>query len=163
MNVDQRNTKPPAESGRPEVIIYTDGACKGNPGPGGWGAWLSSGMHEKELSGGESQTTNQRMELTAAIEALSALTKPCAVVLYTDSKYVLEGITSWINGWKRNGWKNSARQPVKNADLWQKLDEAAARHDIEWRWVKGHSGDLGNERADALANAGAALFVTAAP
>jgi len=163
MNVDQPNPKPPAESGRPEVIIYTDGACKGNPGPGGWGAWLSSGMHEKELSGGESQTTNQRMELTAAIEALSALTKPCAVVLYTDSKYVLEGITSWINGWKRNGWKNSARQPVKNADLWQTLDEAAARHDIEWRWVKGHSGDLGNERADALANAGAALFVTAAP
>jgi ribonuclease HI len=161
MHVDQRSPKPPAESGRPQVTIYTDGACKGNPGPGGWGAWLSSGIHEKELSGGEPHTTNQRMELTAAIEALSALTKPCAVVLYTDSKYVLEGITSWINGWKRNGWKNSAKQPVKNADLWQRLDEAAARHVMEWRWVKGHSGDLGNERADALANAGAAQHAIA--
>jgi ribonuclease HI len=162
MNVNQPSRRTPAESSRPQVVIYTDGACKGNPGPGGWGAWLGSGIHEKELFGGDPQTTNQRMELTAAIEALTALTKPCAVVLYTDSKYVLEGITRWINGWKRNGWKNAAKQPVKNADLWQTLDEASARHEIEWRWVKGHSGDLGNERADALANAGAALFVTGA-
>jgi len=162
MTVTQ-SSQNPAESGRPEVVIYTDGACKGNPGPGGWGAWLRSGAHEKQLSGGDSQTTNQRMELTAAIEALSALTKPCSVVLYTDSKYVLEGITSWIFGWKRNGWKNSAKQPVKNADLWRALDERAARHVIDWRWVKGHSGDFGNERADALANAGAARFTGSAP
>lgn len=141
----------------PEVVIYTDGACKGNPGPGGWGAWLRSGEHEKELSGGEPLTTNQRMELTAAIEALTALTRPSRVVLYTDSRYVLGGITSWIQGWKRNGWKNSAKAPVKNADLWRALDAAAARHTIEWRWVKGHAGDVGNERADTLANAGAAV------
>jgi len=144
---------------RPQVLIYTDGACKGNPGPGGWGVWLRSGGHEKELSGSEALTTNQRMELTAAIEALSALTKPCSVVLYTDSKYVQNGITSWIVGWKRNGWKTTAKQPVKNAELWQALDAAAARHDVEWRWVKGHAGDPGNERADALANAGAALAI----
>lgn len=144
-----------AVSDRPHVVIYTDGACKGNPGPGGWGVWLRSGGHERELSGGEILTTNQRMELTAAIKALSALTKPCSVVLYTDSKYVLDGITGWINGWKRNGWQTAAKQPVKNADLWQQLDAATARHDVEWRWVKGHAGDLGNERADALANAGA--------
>jgi ribonuclease HI len=142
---------------RPKVVVYTDGACKGNPGPGGWGAWLLSGGREKELSGGEALTTNQRMELTAAIAALSALTKPCSVMLYTDSKYVMDGITGWINGWKRNGWKTAAKQPVKNADLWQALDAAVARHEIEWRWVKGHSGDPGNERADALANTGAAL------
>jgi ribonuclease HI len=141
----------------PDVVIYTDGACKGNPGPGGWGAWLRSGGHEKELSGGEPLTTNQRMELTAAIQALSALTRPSTVVLYTDSRYVLGGITSWITGWKRNGWKNSAKAPVKNADLWRALDEVAARHRVEWRWVKGHAGDVGNERADALANAGAAV------
>lgn len=145
-------------TGEPDVVIYTDGACKGNPGPGGWGAWLRSGEHEKELSGGEPLTTNQRMELTAAIEALTALTRPSTVVLYTDSRYVLGGITSWIQGWKRNGWKNSAKQPVKNADLWRALDAAAARHTIDWRWVKGHAGDVGNERADALANAGAARF-----
>lgn len=145
-------------TGEPEVVIYTDGACKGNPGPGGWGAWLRSGEHEKELSGGEPLTTNQRMELTAAIEALTALTRPSTVVLYTDSRYVLGGITSWIQGWKRNGWKNSAKQPVKNADLWRALDAAAERHTIDWRWVKGHAGDVGNERADALANAGAARF-----
>ncbi len=144
---------------RPHVVIYTDGACKGNPGPGGWGAWLRSGVHERELFGGETLTTNQRMELTAAVEALSALTKPCSVVLHTDSKYVLDGITSWINGWKRNGWKTSAKQAVKNADLWQALDAAIAGHHVAWKWVKGHSGDLGNERADALANAGAALSV----
>jgi ribonuclease HI len=139
---------------RPDVVLYTDGACKGNPGPGGWGAWLRSGDHEKELCGGEVPTTNQRMELTAAIEGLNALTKPCRVELYTDSKYVMNGITGWINGWKRNGWMTSGKQPVKNADLWQALDVAVARHEIEWRWVKGHSGDPGNERADALANAG---------
>jgi ribonuclease HI len=148
----------PVEPQRPSVVIYTDGACKGNPGRGGWGAWLSYGDHEKELFGGEQLTTNQRMELTGAIQGLAALTKPCDVVLYTDSTYVIKGITEWIKGWKRNGWKNSARQPVKNAELWQQLDTEAARHTIEWRWVKGHSGDIGNERADALANAGAALF-----
>ena len=148
----------PAAADRPRVVIYTDGACKGNPGPGGWGAWLRSGTHERELSGGESQTTNQRMELMAAIEALSALTKPCAVVLHTDSRYLLNGITSWINAWKRNGWRTSAKQPVKNADLWQALDTATARHHIEWHWVKGHSGELGNERADALATAAATVF-----
>lgn len=151
-----------AATDRPIVVIYTDGACKGNPGPGGWGVWLSSGVHEKELYGGEVLTTNQRMELTAAIKALTALTKPSSVVLYTDSRYVMGGITSWITGWKRNGWKTSAKQPVKNADLWQALDAARGRHDVEWRWVKGHSGDLGNERADALANAGAALALTQA-
>lgn len=145
-----------AGTARPHVVIYTDGACKGNPGPGGWGAWLRSGDHQKELFGGEVLTTNQRMELTAAIQAFSALTKPCRVTLYSDSRYVLDGITSWIKGWKRNGWRNSAKQPVKNADLWQALDAASAGHEVEWRWVKGHAGDLGNERADALANAGAA-------
>ncbi len=145
---------------RPSVVIYTDGACKGNPGPGGWGVWMSNGAHERELSGGAVATTNQRMELTAAIEALSALKRPCDVVLYTDSKYVLNGITSWINGWKRNGWKNSAKQPVKNADLWRALDIAASLHTVDWRWVRGHAGDPGNERADALANAGAAEFAS---
>jgi ribonuclease HI len=149
MNADEPAQDPP-------VLIYTDGSCKGNPGPGGWGVWLRSGEHEKELFGGEPVTTNQRMELTAAVQALSALTRPCAVVLYTDSRYVMDGITKWINGWKRNGWLTTAKQPVKNADLWQALDAARARHDVEWRWVKGHSGDEGNERADALANAGAA-------
>ncbi len=149
MNVDEG-------AGPRPVLIYTDGSCKGNPGPGGWGVWLRSGGHEKELFGGEPVTTNQRMELTAAVQALSALKRPCAVVLYTDSRYVMEGITKWINGWKRNGWLTAAKQPVKNADLWQALDAARARHEVDWRWVKGHSGDEGNERADALANAGAA-------
>ncbi len=143
---------------RPEVTIYTDGACKGNPGPGGWGVWLSTGEHEKELFGGEAHTTNQRMELTAAIRALTALNRPCRVLLYTDSRYVLDGITRWIKGWKRNGWVNSAKQPVKNADLWRELDAATQRHTIDWQWVKGHAGDPGNERADALANAGAAEY-----
>ncbi|HEY3738039.1 MAG TPA: ribonuclease HI [Jatrophihabitans sp.] len=142
-----------------DVLIYTDGACKGNPGPGGWGVWLrwssqDGGEHAKELSGGEAHTTNQRMELTAATEALRALKRPCDVVLYTDSKYVLDGITKWIHGWKKNGWKTSGKQPVKNDDLWKALDEAAAPHRIDWRWVKGHAGDEGNERADALANEG---------
>ena len=159
MSVHPPSPAPAAEQGRATVVIYTDGSCKGNPGPGGWGVWLSSGSHEKELFGGEPQTTNQRMELTAAIEALTALNRPCSVVLYTDSRYVLQGITSWIHGWKRNGWQSSAKQPVKNADLWRRLDEAAAGHAIDWRWVKGHSGDAGNERADALANDGAALVM----
>ncbi|MEO9138580.1 MAG: ribonuclease HI [Jatrophihabitans sp.] len=137
------------------VVIYTDGACKGNPGRGGWGAWLRIGTHERELFGGELQTTNNRMELTAVIEALSALKRPCEVVLYTDSQYVRQGITAWIENWKRSGWLTTARKPVKNDDLWKALDAAAQRHTIDWRWVKGHAGDVGNERADALANKGA--------
>ena len=140
-----------------EVVIYTDGACKGNPGPGGWGAWLRSGAHERELSGGEKQTTNNRMELTAVIEALNALNRPCRVTLFTDSEYVRNGITKWIHGWKSRGWVTADKKPVKNAELWQALDAAAARHRVDWRWVRGHAGDAGNERADALANAGCAL------
>jgi ribonuclease HI len=140
----------------PPVVIYTDGACKGNPGPGGWGAWLRSGTHERELSGGEAETTNNRMELTAVIEALKTLTRPCTVELFTDSQYVRQGITQWIHNWKRRGWTTAEKKPVKNADLWRSLDEEAARHSIEWRWVKGHAGDVGNEKADALANLGAA-------
>ncbi|ODV08587.1 MAG: ribonuclease HI [Rubrivivax sp. SCN 70-15] len=138
----------------PEVVIYTDGACKGNPGPGGWGAWLKSGEHEKELWGGEPLTTNNRMELTAVIEALASLKKRCHVTLYTDSEYVRNGITSWIHGWKARGWKTADRKPVKNIELWQRLDALAATHDVTWRWVKGHAGDPGNERADLLANRG---------
>ena len=139
-----------------EVVIYTDGACKGNPGPGGWGAWLKSGATEKELFGGELNTTNNRMELTAVIEGLAALKRPCKVVLYLDSQYVRMGITEWIRGWKAKGWRTSTKQPVKNVELWQKLDKLVAEggHAIEWRWVKGHSGDPGNERADMLANKG---------
>ncbi|HET6724766.1 MAG TPA: ribonuclease HI [Gammaproteobacteria bacterium] len=136
------------------VVIYTDGACRGNPGPGGWGALLSANGREKALYGGEPQTTNNRMELTAAIEALKALKKPCEVAFYTDSKYVRDGITSWLANWKRRGWKTAARTAVKNADLWRELDAQASRHDIEWHWVKGHAGTPGNERADALANKG---------
>ncbi|MGO8882388.1 MAG: ribonuclease HI [Streptosporangiaceae bacterium] len=137
------------------VDIYTDGACSGNPGPGGWGAVLRCGGHTKELRGGESlATTNNRMELMAAIRALESLTRPAAVRLHTDSSYVRNGITGWLHGWKRNGWRTAARQPVKNADLWQRLDAAAARHDVQWIWVKGHAGNPGNERADALANRG---------
>ncbi len=144
-------------AGDPIVEIYTDGACSGNPGPGGWGAVLRYGSHERELHGGEApETTNNRMELTAAIEALDALTRPSTVVLHTDSTYVRGGITSWLAGWKRNGWRTADKKPVKNADLWQRLDTAAARHDVEWRWVKGHAGDPGNERADQLANVGMA-------
>ena len=137
-----------------KIEIYTDGACKGNPGPGGWGAWLVAGEHQKELFGGEPNTTNNRMELRAVIEALAALKRPCEIVLYTDSQYVQKGISEWIHGWKARGWKTAAREPVKNADLWQALDTAQARHKIEWRWVKGHAGHVGNERADALANRG---------
>ena len=139
------------------VDIYTDGACSGNPGPGGWGAVLSYGKHERELYGGESgQTTNNRMELMAAIQALEALTRPAVVRLHTDSTYVRNGITKWMLAWQRNGWKTSDRQPVKNADLWQRLQAAVDRHEVEWLWVKGHAGDVGNERADALANRGVA-------
>ena len=139
-----------------KVVIYTDGACKGTPGPGGWGVFLKSGMHEKELWGGEAVTTNNRMELVAVIEALSALKRPCEVMLFLDSEYVRKGITEWIHGWKAKGWKTAAKQPVKNADLWQRLDAlvSGGGHKIEWKWVKGHAGDPGNERADALANRG---------
>jgi len=137
-----------------KVEIYTDGACRGNPGPGGWGALLLAGGKEKELCGGESETTNNRMELLAAIEGLTALTRPCSVVLYTDSVYVQKGITEWLANWKARGWKTAAKKPVKNDDLWRRLDEVAAQHEIEWRWVKGHAGNPGNERADELANQG---------
>lgn len=136
---------------KPNVVIYTDGACSGNPGPGGWGAILMSGPHRKELSGAEVQTTNNRMELMAAIEALGALKKPSEVELWTDSAYVRDGITKWIKGWKRNGWQTADKKPVKNADLWQALDSARARHTIEWHWLKGHAGHPENERADELA------------
>ena len=138
------------------VVIYTDGACKGNPGPGGWGAMLTSGGTLKELFGGELGTTNNRMEMTAVIEALAVLKRPCSVTLYLDSEYVRKGITEWISGWKARGWRTAAKQPVKNVDLWQKLDAlvSSGGHTIQWRWVKGHAGDPGNERADALANMG---------
>ena len=136
-------------SGR--VTIWTDGACSGNPGPGGWGAVLRYGAHEKELKGGEPLTTNNRMELTAAIEALESLKRPCAVSLHTDSQYLRGGVTAWLTGWKRNGWRTAGRKPVKNEDLWRRLDAAAGRHHVEWIWVKGHAGDEHNERADRLA------------
>ena len=134
-----------------EVEIFTDGACKGNPGPGGWAAVIRSGAREKELSGGEPLTTNNRMELLAAIRGLEALKRPCRVALYTDSIYVRDGITKWIHGWKRNGWKTADRKPVKNAELWQELVDAAAPHRVDWHWVKGHAGHPENERADRLA------------
>jgi ribonuclease HI len=137
-----------------KVDIYTDGACKGNPGLGGWGAWLVAGENQKELFGGERDTTNNRMELTAVIEALSALRRPCDIVIHTDSQYVQKGISEWIHGWKKRGWKTAAREPVKNVDLWQALDAAQQLHRIQWRWVRGHSGHIGNERADELANRG---------
>jgi ribonuclease HI len=136
------------------VTIHTDGACSGNPGPGGWGALLAWRGHERELLGGEAHTTNNRMELMAAIVALETLKRPMEVALYTDSTYVKNGITQWLPGWKRNGWRTKAKAPVKNADLWQRLETAAERHTVDWRWVKGHAGDPGNERADALARAG---------
>ena len=134
-----------------KVEIATDGACKGNPGPGGWGALIRAGGTEKELSGGEALTTNNRMELMAAIEGLNALKRPCHVMLSTDSRYVMDGLTKWIKGWQKNGWKTAARQPVKNADLWQALLDAAKPHRVEWTWVKGHAGHPDNERADRLA------------
>jgi ribonuclease HI len=137
-----------------EVVIYTDGACSGNPGPGGWGVLMQFGEHEKELKGGETSTTNNRMELLAAIEALEALKRPCHIDLHTDSTYLRDGITKWIVNWKRNGWKTAAKKPVKNVDLWLRLEAAIARHQINWHWVKGHAGDPGNEAADALARQG---------
>lgn len=136
------------------VEVFTDGACRGNPGPGGWGALLRFGGIEKSLFGGEKLTTNNRMELMAAIEGLSAIKEPCTVTITTDSQYVRKGITEWLIGWKRNGWKTAAKQPVKNADLWQRLDEQNQRHQVEWRWVKGHNGHRENELADVLANRG---------
>jgi ribonuclease HI len=138
------------------VRIYTDGACKGNPGPGGWGALLRSGTHERELFGGDPATTNNRMELTAVIRALDALKRRSQVEVYTDSEYVMKGITEWLAAWKRRGWKTADRKPVKNADLWRELDEAAGRHEVRWHWVRGHAGHPENERADALANRGVA-------
>ena len=136
------------------VEIYTDGACRGNPGPGGWGALLKYGETEKHIYGGVNNTTNNRMELTAAIEALSALKRPCELTLYTDSQYVRKGILEWIDGWKARGWKTAAKKPVKNDDLWKSLDEQVQRHKIKWVWVKGHAGNIGNEKADELANRG---------
>ena len=136
------------------VELFTDGACKGNPGPGGWGALLRLGKHEKELSGGESDTTNTRMEMTAVIRGLEALIEPCEVAIYTDSRYVMDGISQWITAWKARGWKTASKSPVKNEDLWRRLDEARGRHDVDWRWVKGHAGHELNERADELANLG---------
>ena len=146
-----------------EVEIYTDGACKGNPGPGGWGAVLRSGTSEKELFGGEANTTNNRMELMAVIEALTALKRPCRITLHLDSEYVRKGITEWVAGWKAKGWRTSTKQPVKNVDLWQRLDAlvAGSGHVIDWRWVRGHSGNAGNERADGLANKGVAQVLRA--
>jgi ribonuclease HI len=145
------------------VEIYSDGACRGNPGPGGWGALLRYNKREKELWGGEADTTNNRMELMAAIRALEALKRPSHVKLYTDSIYVMKGITSWINDWKRRGWRTAEKKPVKNEDLWRRLDELAARHEIEWHWVKGHAGHPENERADALANKGIPANETNSP
>ena len=138
----------------PQVVIYTDGACSGNPGPGGWGAVLLSGPHRKEICGGELATTNNRMELMAAIQALESLKKPCKVEVHTDSKYVQQGIHEWIHGWKKRGWLTADKKPVKNADLWRRLDEARQGHDVQWRWVKGHAGHELNELADALARRG---------
>jgi len=142
------------DASAPKVTIYTDGACKGNPGPGGWGALLLFGEREKEMHGGEAVTTNNRMELMAAIQALEALKRPCSVDLYTDSQYVRNGILSWLAGWKAKGWRTASKQPVKNEDLWRRLDEARNRHDVRWHWVKGHADDPLNHRVDGLANAG---------
>lgn len=133
------------------VVIYTDGACSGNPGPGGWGALLRTGTHERELRGGEAQSTNNRMEMMAVIAALEALSWPCVVALYTDSRYVMDGVTKWMVNWKRNGWRTAKKKPVKNVDLWQRLELAIEPHDVSWNWVKGHNGDPDNERVDALA------------
>jgi len=142
---------------RPHVVVYTDGACKGNPGPGGWGALLTYNGTVRELKGGDSLTTNNRMELMAAIQALETLREPCHVTLHTDSTYVIKGLNEWLAGWKAKGWRTADRKPVKNQDLWQRLDAANARHQVQWRWVKGHNGDAGNERADQLANEGVRL------
>ncbi len=137
-----------------EVEIYTDGACRGNPGPGGWGVWMIAGDHEKELFGGDADTTNNRMELMAVIEAFRALKRPCRVILHTDSQYVQKGISEWIHKWKVRGWRTADKKLVKNVDLWMELDQATEQHDIQWRWVKGHAGHEGNEKADQLANKG---------
>jgi ribonuclease HI len=137
-----------------QVTIYTDGACRGNPGPGGWGALIKFDSMEKEIFGGKNDTTNNQMELLAAIEGLAALTEPCSVELFTDSKYVMDGITQWIKNWKKNNWKTAAKKDVKNKELWQKLDHLMSKHQVQWLWVKGHSGDAGNETADLLANKG---------
>jgi ribonuclease HI len=137
-----------------QVIIYTDGACRGNPGPGGWGALIRFDCVEKEIFGGQANTTNNQMELSAAIEGLSILTEPCNVEIFTDSKYVMDGITQWIQNWKKNNWRTAAKKDVKNKELWQKLDQLIAQHQVQWHWVKGHSGDAGNEAADLLANKG---------
>ena len=134
------------------VAVFTDGACKGNPGPGGWGAILRMGSHEKELSGGEAETTNNRMEMTAVIRALGALIEPCAVTIHTDSRYVIDGMTKWVEGWQRKGWVNASKQPVRNQDLWHDLIEAVKHHEVAWQWVKGHNGHVENERADQLAS-----------
>ncbi len=147
------------KNGKKSVEIYTDGACSGNPGPGGWGVVLIYGEHERDLSGGEAETTNNRMELTAAIEALTALKQPCVVNLHTDSVYVKDGISKWISNWKKNGWRTAARKPVKNAELWQALEEALGHHEVHWHWVKGHAGHPLNERADELARAGMAPYL----
>ena len=141
------------------VTIWTDGACQGNPGPGGWGAIIALGATRKEISGGDAQTTNNRMELMAAISALEALTRPCAVDVYTDSQYVRGGITGWLKGWKKNGWRTADKKPVKNIELWQRLDLAAQRHTVKWHWLKGHAGHAENERADALAREGLRPFL----
>ncbi len=150
----QNSTAIAAEAAAETVVIYTDGACKGNPGPGGWGAWLRWGGHEKELFGGALSTTNNRMELTAVIESLGLLKRRTPVAVYTDSEYVKNGITTWIHGWKKRGWRTADNKPVKNIELWQQLDALVAQHSVQWHWVKGHAGDPGNERADALANRG---------
>lgn len=144
------------------VTIYTDGACRGNPGPGGWGALLDYQGQQRSLKGGEAETTNNRMELKAAIQALQALSQPCVVHLYTDSTYVRQGITEWLPNWKKRNWRTAGKKPVKNADLWQQLEAEAARHEVDWRWVKGHSGDPGNEAADQLANEGIDEMLAAA-
>jgi ribonuclease HI len=149
-------TTPPNPPGGNPTVIYTDGACRGNPGPGGWGVVLRYGTVVRELHGSDPLTTNNRMELTAAIQALEALTRPVPVTLYTDSRYVLDGITKWLPGWQRNGWRTAGKQPVKNVDLWQRLVAAMASHEVTWCWVKGHNGDPGNERADELARLGVA-------
>ncbi|MCK0129072.1 ribonuclease HI [Erythrobacter sp. F6033] len=146
-----------------KVEIFTDGACKGNPGPGGWGALLRMGKHEKELSGGEDDTTNNRMEMTAVIKGLGALIEPCQVDIYSDSKYVIDGITKWVDGWQRKGWVTASKKPVRNEDLWHELIAAVARHEVDWHWVKGHSGHVENERVDKLASDEAERIATADP
>ncbi len=161
--MSESSSQPPAAqntSPRKVVIIYTDGACSGNPGPGGWGALLRSGKHERELHGGEQETTNNRMEIMAAIKALEALKFPCDVTLYTDSNYLKQGIMSWIDNWKKKGWRTAAGKPVKNKDLWIELDAARLPHQVTWKWVKGHAGDPGNERADEIARRGMGPFLS---